>query len=186
VKRLIPWVCGLLALAVIDLLVWNWWRGRQGEARYNSVIRQAATRYSVDPSLIKAVIWRESRFRPDARGQAQEIGLMQLREPAATEWATAEKITPFAHEQVVDPGTNTLAGTWYLGKLIRRYQHTDDPLPYALADYNAGRKNVLRWNTGAGQTNAVAFLAKIDFPGTRDYIDQVRDRYRYYQEETAQ
>ena len=55
----------------------------------------------------------------------------------------------FAHEHCFDPGTNTLAGTWYLRKLMRRYAQTDNPLPYALADYNAGRGNVLKWNQGA-------------------------------------
>ena len=182
-KRVILWGSALLALVIVDLLIWKRWQGRQGEARYDSIIHQAARQYEIDPLLVKAVVWRESRFKATARGQAQEIGLMQLREAAASEWAAAEKIEPFAHELVLDPRTNTLAGTWYLAKLLKRYQQTDDPLPYALADYNAGRRNVLRWMTGPGETNATKFLQKMDFPGTRDYIRQVRNRYQHYQEE---
>ena len=40
------------------------------------------------------------------------------------------------------PAKNTLAGTWYLRKLLGRYQQTDNAMAYALADYNAGRTHV--------------------------------------------
>ena len=80
----------------------------------------------------------------------------------------------------MDPGTNTLAGTWYLGKLLRRYPRTDNPVPYALADYNAGRGHVLRWNTGAAATNSAAFLREMTFPGTRKYVEAVMHRREYY------
>ena len=46
-----------------------------------------------------------------------------------------------------------MAGTWYLRKLLRRYPRADDPVVYALADYNAGRTHVLRWNKGPAATN---------------------------------
>ena len=45
-----------------------------------------------------------------------------------------------------------------LSKLLRRYTKTDSPLPYALADYNAGRGNVLKWNGGEAATNSVLFI----------------------------
>src|SRR6266487_562064 len=83
-------------------------------------------------ALVKAVVWRESRFNPNARGAAEEIGLMQLREEAAREWAEAEHVHGFAHEHCFDPVTNTLAGTFYLKKLLKRYRQADDPVPYAL------------------------------------------------------
>jgi len=57
----------------------------------------------------------------------------------------------------------------------------DDPLPYALADYNAGRGNVLKWNQGAAATNSAAFARQIGFPGTRDYVRSVLRRYAHYQ-----
>ncbi len=105
---------------------------------------------------------------------------MQLQEEAAREWAGAEHVQPFSHEHCFDPGTNTLAGTWYLRKLLRRYVQTDDPLPYALADYNAGRGNVLKWNQGAAATNSAAFIEQIGFPGTRDYVRSVLRRCAHY------
>ena len=105
---------------------------------------------------------------------------MQLQEAAAQEWASAEQLQEFAPEHCFDPGTNTLAGTWYLRKLLRRYAQTDNPLPYALADYNAGRGNVLKWNQGVAATNSAAFIEQIGFPGTRDYVRSVLHRYEHY------
>jgi soluble lytic murein transglycosylase len=139
----------LVALVLVVDAIGGWLYYRwQREHSQDAVIRAAAARYAVDGALVKAVVWRESWFDPEARGKAGEIGLMQIREPAAREWAEAEHIAGFQHEHILDPGSNTLAGAWYLAKLLRRYPHTDDPVPYALADYNAGRGHVLRWNQG--------------------------------------
>jgi soluble lytic murein transglycosylase len=156
------------------------WREEERERKFMPQIRAAAERYRVDPMLIKAVVWRETRFRPDVRGKAGEIGLMQLQEVAAQEWADAEHIPTFVHDHCFDPGTNTLAGAFYLGKLIRRYAQADDPLPYALADYNAGRGNVLKWNSGPAATNSAVFIEQIAFPGTKAYVKSVLRHYAFY------
>lgn len=150
------------------------------EHSQDAAIRAASFRYGVPIALIKAVVWRESRFNPNARGGAGELGLMQIQEDAAREWAEAEHVKNFDHAQCLDPGTNTLAGTWYLRKLLKRYTRTDDPIPYALADYNAGRANVLKWNSGAGATNSAVFISQIGFPGTKDYVDSVMAKYERY------
>src|ERR1017187_1218886 len=147
-------------LAVIAAATWLW-REERLEQRYLPQIRAAAKRYGVDPLLVKAVVCRESRFNPKARGTSGEIGLMQIQEIAAQEWADSEHDTNFLHEHCFDPGTNTLAATFYLGKLLKRYAKTDNPVPYALADYNAGRGNLIRWNTGTGATNSAAFIEQI-------------------------
>jgi soluble lytic murein transglycosylase len=157
-----------------------WWRANRLERSQDGPIRSAARRYGVDPALVKAVVWRESRFNAEVRGGAQEIGLMQLQEESAREWAAAEHIEGFQHEHCFDPATNTLAGTWYLKKLLQRYPRADDPLAYALADYNAGRGNVLKWNSGAAATNSAVFMEQIGFPGTRAYVKSVMRRYEYY------
>ncbi len=166
----------------MDLGLLLYWRVRR-EHRFDAPIRNAARRHGVSPALVKAVVWRESRFDPDARGKAGELGLMQLMDDAALEWASVQRVDGFSHEQVLDPVTNTLAGSYYLAKLLRRYTNTDDALPYALADYNAGRGNVLRWMKGGASTNSAAFRGQITFPSTRDYIDAVTDRYRQYRSE---
>ena len=175
------WLRWLLLLLIIDAAVFYWWWGNQKERRYNSIIRDAATDFEVEYALIKAVIWQESRFDEMAVGKAGEIGLMQLMELAAFEWADEHGVHDFEHTHVYDPLTNILAGTYYLKSRLQRYLHADDPLPYALADYNAGRTHVLRWAKEAARTNSALFLQNMDYPGTRRYIDlitQRRDHYR--------
>lgn len=165
---------------MIDAVVFYRWDQQRGVRQFDRAIRQAARRYGIDPALVKAVMWRESGFNPKARGQAGEIGLMQIRQLAAEEWAQAEGIRRFAHEDLRDPERNVLAGSWYLSKLVRRYEGTDNALPYALADYNAGRTHVLRWMRGSAKTNSTVFLAQMDFPGTQKYIQAVLERHAYY------
>jgi soluble lytic murein transglycosylase len=157
-----------------------WWRIDWLERSQDLPIRAAARRYGVEPALVKAIVWRESRFNPSARGRAEELGLMQLQDAAAREWAEAEHLKGFEHEHCFSPVTNTLAGTWYLRKLMRRYTNTDNPLVYALAEYNAGRGNVLRWNKGQAETNSLVFVGQIRFPTTKAYLRDVIARYEHY------
>jgi soluble lytic murein transglycosylase len=169
----------LLVLVISALLSYRAWQGNV-EHSQDGAIAAAARRYDVEPALVKAVVWRESRFNARAHGRAEEIGLMQIREDAAREWADAERVAGFEHEHCYDPQTNTLAGTWYLRKLLKRYVQTDNPAVYALADYNAGRGNVLKWCGGAAATNSLAFQEQIGFPGTREYVRSVLERYARY------
>lgn len=156
------------------------WHDEKLEHRFDPEIRAAGKRYGVDPLLVKAIVWRESRFNPEVRGRAGEIGLMQIQEIAAQEWVDAERVREFSHEHCFDPGTNTLAGTFYFSKLLKRYQQTDNATAYALADYNAGRANALKWKTGDADTNSAVFLEQIGFPATKHYVKTVLRRYRLY------
>jgi len=174
------WLKWLLVLIIIDIFVFLWWAGNKKERQYDKMIQNAAIEFDVEFALIKAVIWQESRFNEKAIGQAGEIGLMQLMELAAFEWADKKAIEDFEHSHVFDPNTNILAGTYYLKTRIARYKHTDNPLPFALADYNAGRANVLRWSKDKARTNSANFINNIDFPGTRKYINQVSRRREQY------
>jgi len=169
----------------VFLLLWGSWLGwcYWREHRYDKVILAVARRYQMDPGLIKAVVWRESAFNADAHGLAGELGLMQVRATAAGEWAQAERAPAFHHSDCLDPATNILAGAWYLKRVMRRYAQCDNPAAFALADYNAGRANLIRWNHGAAQTNSAAFIAQIGFPTTRAYVLAILSRSRRYHQE---
>ena len=171
---------GLGALLLAGLF--RWWQLLRIESSQDRPILAAAQRYRVPPALVKAVVWRESKFNPKAVGSKHEIGLMQIMGPTAEEWAAAEKKKWFRVQELYDPWRNTEVGAWYLGKLLRRYQQTDNAMAYALADYNAGRGNVLRWCNGAAATNSQQFLEQMTFPGTRDYVQTVLERYQHYRE----
>ena len=169
----------LLFLTVAGAL-WFWWTRVERERRYDPQIFAASKRYGIDPALIKAVCWQESRFDAKARGTVGELGLMQIGKSAAKEWADAEEMTLFWHERLTDPALNTQCGAWYLRKLLLRYRQTDAPMTYALADYNAGRSNVLRWAKGEAVTNSAVFKANMDYPTTRGYVDSVTKRFMHY------
>ena len=82
--------------------------------RYDSLIRSVAAEHHLDPMLVKAVVWRESRFDPQKLGGAGERGLMQVSEIAAREWAEEHQMENFRVEELFDPKTNLEAGAWYL------------------------------------------------------------------------
>ena len=148
--------------------------------RYDGSIHQAAKRYGVSPSLVKAVIWRESRFQPGMVGTHGERGLMQITEGAARDWAATEKIETFVPTDLLDPKTNIDAGTWYLANALKRWSGKDDPVSFALAEYNAGRTRVVRWEktSGLGAGFGADDLHTImDFPTTRAYIRSIVNRY---------
>jgi soluble lytic murein transglycosylase len=132
--------------------------------------------------LLKALVWRESRFDPRKHGNAGERGLMQVSEKAANEWARENKIDKFRGEELFDPKTNLEAGAWYLRRAFEHWESQSDPLPFALAEYNAGASRAQRWAGGdeSVAVSAADFLRNIDFPGTRKYVESVIDRYEFY------
>ena len=151
--------------------------------QYDQLIRSVAIEHHLDPMLVKAVVWRESRFDPRKHGSAGERGLMQVSEKAANEWARENKIDNFRVEQLFDPKTNLEAGAWYLRRALERWKAQSDPIPFALAEYNAGASRAQRWS--GGDTVAVIpvrkFLQNIDFPATRKYVESIIARYEFYQ-----
>lgn len=150
-----------------------WWTWSQRDHRYDREIATVARAHGLPPGLVKAVVWRESGFQAGARGKREEIGLMQLQPNTAQEWADAQHNGAFVPEQLTDPIVNLQAGCFHLAKIVRRYAKTDRPWAYALADYNAGRGNVLRWVNGPAKTNSAAFLEAMTFPATRNYVREI-------------
>ena len=172
----------LFLLVLLCGLGGYWWYESWLDHSQDAAILAAARHYGINPALVKAVVWRESRFNPVIHGSRGEIGLMQIiPTAAAADWAEAEHLTNLPPVVLENPQTNALIGAWYLQKLIHRYQQTDNPLPYALADYNAGRGNVLKWKQGVAATNSTAFIEQIGFPSTRSYVKSVTRRFHYYQ-----
>jgi soluble lytic murein transglycosylase len=168
----------IAALSVLFLA--DQWRRMHLESSQDNNILAASRKHGVDPALVKAVVWQESRFNPRARGSKAELGLMQIMENTGREWAGEQRVLSFSEETLLNPVENIDCGTWYLGKLLRRYRKTDNPVPYALADYNAGRGNVLKWIKNDAATNSTVFIEQIRFPSTREYVRNVISRREKY------
>ena len=182
---LLALAAGFVYLAVVsgdpEYTVYEWMSPARFQ-RYDRLIRTVALEHQLDPMLVKAVVWRESRFDPRKHGTRGERGLMQVSEKAANEWSRENNISGFNVEQLFDPKTNLEAGTWYLHRAIDHWKHQTDPLAFALAEYNAGASRVQRWSGNTVSDISVrAFLTNVDFPGTRKYVESIIDRYKFYQ-----
>ena len=155
--------------------------------QYDGLVRATATQHGLDPMLVKAVVWRESRFDPQKFGSAGERGLMQVTERAAREWARETRVENFRVEELFDPKVNLQAGSWYLARALQHWKTQSDPIPFGLAEYNAGASRAQRWagGEGSGQISASEFRERIDFPGTRNYLETVLARLEFYQRRGA-
>jgi soluble lytic murein transglycosylase len=147
--------------------------------QYDPIITSIATEHRLDPMLVKAVVWRESRFDRNKYGTAGERGLMQVSAKAANEWARENKIENFNHDDLFAAKTNLEAGSWYLRRALDHWQAESDPLPFALAEYNAGASRAQRW-VGEDGITTNQFLNNIDFPTTRSYVQSILKRYEFY------
>lgn len=179
--RLLPIILTVFVLGMTGYFVIPFRHDVVDPHRFDDLFAEAGQRYEVHPALVKAVAWQESRFDADAEGGVGELGLMQLSDMASFEWADAEGINGFRPGHLIHPKTNTLAGAFYLSKMLGRYQEKDQPVVYALADYNAGRKAVLDWMADDGATNSTVFLQQMDFPGTKKYIHSVIGYFEEFQ-----
>ena len=140
--------------------------------RYQQYVRAHARNYGIDPALLAAVIYQESKFDAHARSESGAIGLMQLRPATAHGIAVRTGGGAFRTSDLENPEINIRYGSWYLRHLFRKYG--DERL--VLAAYNAGQGNVDRWR---------AHGEEIQFPETRAYVDRVEDLKRIYRDAWA-
>jgi len=180
VARLGSWLTLLLVAAAVSSAAFVYLRWRYREQRYNRLIEQTAARHGLDKFLIKAVMRQESGFDPFAYSSKGAIGLMQVMPGTGEQWARATGQRNFAREQLWRETVNVEVGAWYLASSWRRWRAADAPLPFVLAEYNAGPGAVQRWLPRGAQTTAAEFKHAITFPSVRRYIDKITDYYEAY------
>ena len=105
-----------------------------GDESIDLMIFRAGERQGVDPRLLHAVIFQESRYKTNAESYAGAQGLMQMMP------ATAKR---FAVENTLGTEANVAAGTKYLRWLLKRF---DGNVELALAGYNAGEGAVDKYD----------------------------------------
>jgi hypothetical protein len=116
-----------------------------------NMVVQAALAHGVDPRLLEAVAWQESRGRMNAVSYKGALGVMQLMPGTAAELG-------------VDPtnlADNIRGGAMYLRRQLDRF----GSVPLALAAYNAGPGAVLRYR------------GVPPFRETRDYVSKIMQRW---------
>ena len=156
--------------------------------RYDALIARQAAVYRLDPDLVWSIIYEETYFRPWRKGDAGEVGLMQVTPAVAREWAAetgmrglSEQMRRDPEAALRDPEQNIQVGCWYLEKIANDYRDTPGWEARVVAAYNAGPSRAADWNRVApGQRPLTAdeFVARIDIPSTRAYVSNVLERYR--------
>jgi soluble lytic murein transglycosylase len=145
---------------------------------HEDIIRQQAAAKELDPSLLAAVIYAESKFR-DATSHAGARGLMQITPQTARYIAHLSGGTAFEQGDLSTPQVNISYGAFYLRYLLRRYEQNT---VLALAAYNGGEGNVDRWLAEASTSERAFDKEQIPFKETREYVDRVLDARTSYRE----
>jgi lysozyme len=127
---------------------------------YAALISSAARKAALDPALVHAVIFVESRYHAAARSPKGAIGLMQVLPETAARYGVADPAK--------SPEANVKAGTLYLQELLQLF---DKRLDLALAAYNAGENAVLRHGHRVPP-----------YRETQSYVPAVLAKYREWQE----
>jgi soluble lytic murein transglycosylase len=146
--------------------------------RHDDIIRQQARDKGLDPALIAAVIYEESKFR-DQTSHAGARGLMQITPRTAEFIAHDSGGTLFRQEDLATPQVNISYGAYYLRYLLDRYEENEE---LAVAAYNAGETNVDRWVRDAGGPDEFDAPGDVPFPETREYVQGVLDHRSDYRE----
>jgi soluble lytic murein transglycosylase len=137
--------------------------------QYQDVIRQQAAEKHLDPALIAAVIYAESKFDPRTSRAGAE-GLMQLLPQTAAYLAKRSDGHDFSARDLTTPQVNIAYGSYYLRYLIDHYGGQVMP---ALAAYNAGISNVDRWLAESRGDGHPFTVGDIPYPETRAYVERV-------------
>ena len=170
--RLLVGVAALLVVAggvfaYAETSMPGWYARLRYPLEYDLIVTGHAKNYDLDPALLAAVIYRESKFDADVVSDSGAIGLMQLLPDTAKGIAVHTGGSRFRVRDLYDPEINVRYGSFYLRRLLVMYGNERS----ALAAYNAGQTNVDRWlEEGDG----------IQFPETREYVDEVLEARGVY------
>jgi len=181
-KYIWPIFFGICLAAVLVLVPYGRMRLALQQSRFDHLILKASAENGCDPNLVKAIVWRESKFDSTIRGNAGEFGLMQVMPTVGNEWAAARGDKKMDPNLLFDPETNLRVGSWYIAKALQQWDKASVPVPLALAQYNAGRSNVLKWIDANCLSDHEHFISRIQFPSTRAYVRDILKQYSKYRE----
>jgi soluble lytic murein transglycosylase len=144
--------------------------------QHEDIIRQQAREKGLDPALIAAVIYQETKFRARTSAAGAK-GLMQLLPGTAQFIARKSGGTRFELADLGNPQVNIAYGSWYLRYLNDHYSGNKVLM---IAAYNAGERNVDSWVGKAGGPGGFDAARDIPFPETRNYVASVLDHEKAY------
>ncbi|MFA7230487.1 MAG: lytic transglycosylase domain-containing protein [Victivallaceae bacterium] len=180
IKRKLLFLLLAVVIGVVVVFHRQWRDWLIDDSKYDEIIASAAKKYGVDGRLIKAVIYRESRFEQNARGRAGEIGLMQIMPGrAAVDWTRYYNTGPLNTGTIFSPVLNIEIGTWYLARALKKWNHYKYATELALCQYNAGERRADEWKPATYDGDVID---RIKIKSTRGYVEAIMDKYRKYRE----
>jgi soluble lytic murein transglycosylase len=141
-----------------------------------TVIRAQAAEKHLDPALIAAVIYAETKFDPRPSSAGAQ-GLMQILPSTAEFLARRSGGVRFQTGDLATPSINIAYGSYYLRYLLDHYEGNT---MLAVAAYNAGLTNVDAWVARAREHGTRLTVAAIPFGETREYVRRVLDAESAY------
>src|SRR5271165_6145012 len=141
-----------------------------------SVIREQAAEKHLDPALIAAVIYAETKFDPRPSSAGAE-GLMQILPATAYFIAHLSGGSRFTASDLATPSINVAYGSYYLRYLLDHYNGNE---MLAVAAYNGGLANVDSWVAQANAAGRPLTVDAIPFEETRAYVQRVLSAQRAY------
>ncbi|MBV6641185.1 MAG: transporter substrate-binding domain-containing protein [Cyclobacteriaceae bacterium] len=168
-------------------------------SQYDHIIKRYADGINWDWRLLSALIYQESRFKPEANSWADAAGLMQVMP------STAEEL---GIKDISDPEENIKGGTRYLEQLWEKFDMVKDSvqrIKFTMAAYNCGMYHVIdaqalakaeglnptRWDD-----NVEDMILELSYPNVYNqpivkfgyvrgiepytYVRQIFDRYDHY------
>jgi soluble lytic murein transglycosylase len=143
---------------------------------YEEDVHAAEEREKLPHGLLWAVMRQESAYDPDAVSPARAVGLMQLlpetARPVAEELGLAQD-----DARLTSPPYAIAVGARVLRRLLERFHGS---VPLAVAAYNGGADSVERWLSRAPGMQIDAFVERIPFKETRDYVARVMGNLAHY------
>jgi soluble lytic murein transglycosylase len=172
--RRLAWLVALLAIVAGGVVYVTgtsppWYERVRYPLRYSEYVAVHARENDLDPALLAAVIYSESKFDAQARSKSGALGLMQLTPTTARGIAIRTGGSAFRTADLYDPEINIRYGSWYLHNLFQKYRNER----LVLAAYNAGQGNVDSW---------LRHNLPVQFAETRAYVARVEHLKHVYRD----
>jgi soluble lytic murein transglycosylase len=158
----------------------SWYTQTVYPLEHAGAIRAGAARYDLDPALVAAVVYAESKFDENAVSSQGAVGLMQILPETADQIADESGGLTFTTEDLEDPRINVRYGSYYLRQALDEF---DGAQVAAIASYNAGMGAVSEWAAQAATDGRRLRIRDIPYPETRAYVEKVLEARRVYREE---
>ena len=144
---------------------------------YADLLSAEAGARDLDPLLLAALVRQESLFEPMAESWAGARGLGQVMPATGTGIANSLGMEDFVLDDLYRPHISISFGAFYLRAQMNRF---DDQILVALAAYNGGPGNTLRWMEAGGE-DLDFFVEVITATQSRLYLQRVYEQYLIYE-----